>query len=68
MPTVCDNGIFREATQEEIEEMQAMDLQFQNRELTPEEEIKELQEQNEMLIDILDNLLTEVLPMMAEGE
>lgn len=68
MNRICENGVFRDATAEEIAEMQATDLQLQNRELTPEEEIKELQEQNEMLIDILDNLLTEVLPMMAEGE
>lgn len=51
MYRVCENGIYRDATQEEIEELEKMQQESQNQvqEPTLEEKVTELQEENQML-------------------
>lgn len=51
MYRVCENGIYRDATTEEIEELEKMQQESQNQvqEPTLEEKVTELQEENQML-------------------
>lgn len=51
MYRVCENGIYRDATTEEIEELEKMQQESQNQvqEQTLEEKVTELQEENQML-------------------
>ena len=51
MYRVCENGIYRDATREEIEELEKMQQESQNQvqEQTLEEKFTELQEENQML-------------------
>ena len=49
MYRVCENGIYRDATQEEIEELEKMQQESQNQEPTLEEKVINLQEENQML-------------------
>lgn len=55
MYRVCENGIYRDATQEEIEELEKMQQESQNQVQEPslEETIKQLQEDNQMLTSCL---------------
>lgn len=51
MYRVCENGIYRDATTEEIEELEKMQQESQNQvqEPTLEEKVINLQEENQML-------------------
>lgn len=51
MYRVCENGIYRDATQQEIEELEKMQQESQNQvqEPTLEEKVINLQEENQML-------------------
>lgn len=51
MYRVCENGIYRDATTEEIEELEKMQQENQNQvqEPTLEEKVTNLQEENQML-------------------
>lgn len=55
MYRVCENGIYRDATAEEIEKLEKMRQKSQNqvKEPTLEEHIKQLQKENQMLTDCL---------------
>lgn len=47
---ICENGIYRDATQEEIEEFEKMQQQEQTEQQpTLEEKVADLQEENKML-------------------
>lgn len=46
---ICENGIYRDATQEEIEELEKIQQESQVQEPTLEEKVTELQEENQML-------------------
>lgn len=48
---ICENGIIRDMTAEEVAQLEALEKEMTNIEipLTPEEEIANLKEQNEML-------------------
>jgi hypothetical protein len=52
---VCENGIYRDATAEEIEKLEKMRQENQNqvKEPTLEEHVKQLQKENQMLTDCL---------------
>lgn len=49
MYRVCENGIYRDATVEEIEELEKMQQESQVQEQTLEEKVIALQEENKML-------------------
>lgn len=51
MYRICENGIYRDATQEEIEELEKIQQESQNQvqEPTLEEKVTNLQEENQML-------------------
>ena len=55
MYRVCENGIYRDATAEEIERLEKMRQENQNqvKEPTLEEHVKQLQKENQMLTDCL---------------
>lgn len=55
MYRVCENGIYRDATAEEIEKLEKMRQENQNqvKEPTLEEHVKQLQKENQMLTDCL---------------
>lgn len=57
---ICENGIYRELTAEEITEMQAPPPEMPAPEPTAEERIAALEKDNAELRDALDALLTGV--------
>lgn len=50
---ICENGVFRDMTPEEIAEQERMSAEMPTPEPTPEERITALEEQNEMLTECI---------------
>ena len=55
MYRICENGIYRDATQEEIKEFEKIQQESQNQiqELTLEDKVANLQEENQFLKDCI---------------
>lgn len=54
---ICENGVYRELTAEEIEEMHVSPPEMPSPEPSPEERIAALEQDNDELRDALDALL-----------
>lgn len=50
---ICDNGIYRDMTAEEIAELEKMQAEMPDPEPTPDERIKQLEEQLKAVTTIL---------------
>lgn len=57
---ICENGIYRDMTAEEVAEMEKLAAEAPAPEPTPEERIAALEQDNAELRDALDALLTGV--------
>lgn len=57
---ICENGIYRDLTAEEIAELEKLTTEMPAPEPTPEERIAALEKDNAELRDALDALLTGV--------
>lgn len=57
---ICENGIYRDMTAEEVAELEKLAAEAPAPEPTPEERIAALEEDNAELRDALDALLTGV--------
>lgn len=57
---ICENGIYRDMTAEEIAELEKLAAEAPTPEPTPEERIAALEKDNAELRDALDALLTGV--------
>lgn len=57
---ICENGVYRELTEKEIEEMQVSPPEIPAPEPTPEERIAALEQDNAELREAMDALLSGV--------